>query len=294
VESDHQDYFKDYESIRDAFVEYCRLLPQGGQLIYCADDSGASEVARIIEKEDRGIELIPYGFTASGDYKITSYEVKDEKAFFSVDGIPLQFELKIPGRHEALNAAAALALTISLARNESGGKLSKEKLQTMKTAFANFKSTKRRSEIIGEADGILFMDDYGHHPTAIKTTLAGIKSFFPCRRLIVSFMAHTYSRTSALLDDFASAFNDADVLFLHKIYASAREDYTGQVDAKTLYEKTAAARKSETHYVDEPEDAFTPLCKLLKSGDLFITVGAGNNWQLGEKLFNHFKSGGSI
>jgi UDP-N-acetylmuramate--alanine ligase len=106
-------------------------------------------------------------------------------------------------------------------------------------------------------------------------------------------MAHTYSRTSALLDDFASAFNDADVLFLHKIYASARENYTGQVDAKTLYEKTSAARKSETHYADEPEDAFAPLCKLLKSGDLFITVGAGNNWQLGEKLFNHFKSGGS-
>jgi UDP-N-acetylmuramate--alanine ligase len=289
VESDHQDYFPDYESIRDAFVEYCRRLPEGGQLIYCADDSGASEVVRIIEKDGRGITLIPYGFTASGDYRVVSYNVEKERAVFTLSGIGGEFKMRLPGRHEALNAAAGLALTVSLAKDE-GGALSEEKIRSIKNALENFRSTKRRSEIIGEAGGIIFMDDYGHHPTAIKTTLEGIKSFYPDRRLIVSFMSHTYTRTSALLEEFAAAFNDADIVFFHKIYASAREDYKGGVNGKTLYEKAAALRSGETRYIEEYEDAFKPLCEILKPGDIFVTLGAGNNWPLGEKLFAHFKS----
>jgi UDP-N-acetylmuramate--alanine ligase len=294
VESDHQDFFKDYESIRGAFVEYCRLLPKGGQLIYCADDSGAAEVASIIEKEQRGIELVPYGFTANGDYKITSYNVENERTVFSLAAFPDVFKLRIPGRHEALNATAAIALTLSLTKQEFGelkGKvLSEGKIQSVKDALENFKSTKRRSEIIGDAGGIIFMDDYAHHPTAIKTTLDGIKSFYPERRLIVSFMSHTYTRTSALFDEFASAFNDADILFLHKIYASARESYDGGVSGRTLYEKAAAIRGKETFYFDEPDEAFTSLCEILRDTDIFITLGAGNNWTLGEKLFSHFKN----
>ena len=282
VESDHQDYFPDYESIRDAFIDYCRLLPPGGELIYCADDPGASEVARIIEKENRGIVLIPYGFTACGDYRIVTYEVENERAVFALAGFSGEFKIRIPGRHQALNVAAALALTAVLAEN----KFDEQKIQSIKTALENFRGSKRRSEIIGEAGGVLFMDDYGHHPTAIKTSLEGIKSFYPSRRLIVSFMPHTYTRTSALLDEFAAAFGAADVLFLHKIYASARETYSGGVNGMTLCEKIAAVRSSETlFYIDEPQDAFEPLCKILKPGDLFITLGAGNNWPLGEKLF---------
>jgi UDP-N-acetylmuramate--alanine ligase len=296
VESDHQDCFPSYESIRDAFVEYCRLLPDGGQLIYCADDPGASEVAHIIKNENSGIEIIPYGFTASGSYKITSYNVKDERSVFNIAGFPEEFKMRIPGRHQALNAAAGLALTISLVKSESSGVLTAGQIQSVRTALENFKSAKRRSEIIGETGGIIFMDDYGHHPTAIKTTLAGIKSFYPARRLIVSFMSHTYTRTSALLEEFASAFNDADILFLHKIYASARENYSGGVNGKTLYKKAAviravnctAAGSGETYYVDEPEDAFTTLCEMLKQGDIFITLGAGNNWPLGKRLFSYF------
>ncbi|MDR1869278.1 MAG: UDP-N-acetylmuramate--L-alanine ligase [Treponema sp.] len=290
VESDHQDFFPDYESIRDAFVEYCRLLPQGGQLIYCADDSGASEVARIIEKENHGVALVPYGFTASGGWRVVSYNVENERAVFTISGIPGEFKMRIPGRHQALNVVAALALTVSLMKEENS--FSDEKIQSIKTALENFRSTKRRSEIIGEAGGIIFMDDYGHHPTAIKSTLDGIKSFYPNRRLIVSFMSHTYTRTSALLEEFASCFNGADIVFFHKIYASARENYSGGVNGMTLYEKTAVVRsgESKTFYVDEPDNAFVPLCEMLKPGDIFLTLGAGNNWPLGEKLFSHFKS----
>ena len=291
VESDHQDFFPTYESIRDAFVEYCRLLPEGGQLIYCADDPGASEVAQIIEKENRKIKLIPYGFTASGDYRIISSNIEEGCLYFSLAGVNNsgKFMLKIPGRHEILNAAAALALTVELTENENGTQLNDEQLNHVKNALVNFKSTKRRSEIVGQANGILFMDDYGHHPTAIKTTLEGIKNFYPDKRLIVSFMSHTYTRTSSLLDEFAGSFNDADIVYFHKIYASARENYKGGVNGKTLYEKASGIRNKETYYIEEYDDAFEPLNKMLKSGDIFLTLGAGNNWPLGKKLLNHFE-----
>ena len=299
VESDHQDYFPDYESIRNAFVEYCRLLPKDGELIYCADDAGASEVARIIESENRGIKLTPYGFTAAGDYKINYYKTENERGVFSINCIEGDIKMRIPGRHQALNTAAATALNVSLAKEELGENsiskiLTKAKITAIKKELENFKSTKRRSEIIGEAGGIIFMDDYGHHPTEIKTTLSGIKSFYPNRRLIASFMSHTYTRTSALLKEFANAFNDADIMYFHKIFASAREVYTGGVNGKTLCDETAQVRSNlesqkETFYIDEVDDAFEPLCRFLKPGDIFLTLGAGNNWPLAEKLFEHFK-----
>jgi UDP-N-acetylmuramate--alanine ligase len=286
VESDHQDFFPAYTDIRDAFIEYCRLVPSGGEIIYCADDRGAGEVAHIIESENRGIGFIPYGFSAEGDYRIISYNVKNEKAFFTLAGIEGNFEIQIPGEHQALNATAAIALGAILAKKENG----ELNLEKIKKAIADFKSSKRRSEILGQAGGIVFMDDYGHHPTAIKKTLAGIKTFYPTRRLVVSFMPHTYTRTAALLEDFASSFNSADILILHKIYASARERYSGGVTGKTLFEKTKAARNG-VYYIEEPasSSADGALCEILQPGDLFITMGAGNNWLLGEKLFRHFR-----
>jgi UDP-N-acetylmuramate--alanine ligase len=292
VESDHQDFFPTYESIRNAFVDYCRLLPAGGELVYCADDAGASETARIIKNEKRNLEFIPYGFSAGGDFQITSYKVEDEKAVFCLAGFDGEFTLHIPGRHQALNAAAAFALASLLVKKEFS-LWNDERIMAAKSALENFRGSKRRSELLGEAGGIVFMDDYGHHPTAIKTTLNGLKSFYPERRLVVSFISHTYTRTAALLDDFAHAFEAADILFLHKIYASAREGYSGGVSGQTLYEKTKHIHNADTvYYTGEPLDAFEPLKKILKSGDLFITIGAGNNWPLGIKLFEHFKNSG--
>ncbi|MDR1278281.1 MAG: UDP-N-acetylmuramate--L-alanine ligase [Treponema sp.] len=295
VESDHQDYFPTYKSIRDAFVEYGRLLPPGGALIYCADDPGAAEVAGILEKENRGLRFVPYGFCASGDFGITACDVQDEQTLMRVRGFPGEFRLRIPGRHTALDAAAALALTSLLVKtefgnDEGGGEngWNEARRENVRKALEEFRGSKRRSEILGEAGGILFMDDYGHHPTAIKTTLEGLRAFYPRRRLVVSFMSHTYTRTAALLDQFAASFEKADVVFFHKIYASARELYHGGVTGKSLYEKTRALR-GEVYYVDEPLDAAAPLEKILKPGDLFLSLGAGNNWPLGERLLAYFR-----
>jgi UDP-N-acetylmuramate--alanine ligase len=289
VESDHQDYFPTYESIRDAFLEYCRLLPADGELVYCADDPGAAEVASALAKERRGISLTPYGFAADGEFRIEEYRVEHEAAKMIIAGFPGELTLKIPGRHIALDAAGALALTSSLVGSEFGNNdnpgWDEERRENVRKALEGFRGSKRRQEILGETGGILFMDDYAHHPTAIAATLDGLKAFYPDRRIVVSFMSHTYTRTAALLDEFAFSFEKADVVFLHKIYASAREQYTGGVNGRTLFEKTKSLRK-EVYYAEEPLDAIPALNDLLGAGDLFITMGAGNNWVLGKELYS--------
>ncbi|MDR0668533.1 MAG: UDP-N-acetylmuramate--L-alanine ligase [Treponema sp.] len=293
VESDHQDYYPNYESIRDAFVEYCGLLPPGGELIYCADDPGAREVAAVIKNKASAPLLVPYGFTAEGEYRILSYRILDGRAEMKMAGFPRELTLRIPGRHEALNAASALALTSSLVAGEfgdgtAGSGWTEERREQVRKALEEFAGSKRRQEILGEAGGILFMDDYAHHPTAIAATLDGLRSFYPGRRIIVSFMSHTYTRTASLLDEFAESLNGADIVFLHKIYASAREQYSGGVTGRVLFEKTAG-KKDGVYYTDEPDEAEGPLRDMLKADDLFVTMGAGNNWTLGEKLYNYYR-----
>jgi UDP-N-acetylmuramate--alanine ligase len=293
VESDHQDYYPTYESIRDAFVEYCGLLPPDGELIYCADDPGAREVAALIKNTASPPALVPYGFTAEGGFRILSYRVLGERAGLKLAGFPPELTLRIPGRHEALNAAAALALTSSLVAGEfgdgtEGSGWTEERREQVRRALEEFAGSKRRQEILGEAGGILFMDDYAHHPTAIAVTLDGLRAFYPGRRIIVSFMSHTYTRTASLLDEFAESLAKADIVFLHKIYASAREQYSGGVTGRALFEKTRE-KKDGAYYADEPADAEEPLRGMLRAGDLFVTMGAGDNWPLGEKLYRYYR-----
>jgi UDP-N-acetylmuramate--alanine ligase len=294
VESDHQDCFPTYEAIRDAFLEYTAKLPPGGELFFCADNPGAGEVAEKAARTGRGI--IPYGFSAPGPFGITGCAVSEERMTVRLRGketggrFPAELVLRVPGRHNALNAAAALALTDSLVRAEFGeGGWTEERRENARRALEGFRGSKRRSEILGEYGGVLFMDDYGHHPTAVKTTLEGLREFYPQRRIVLSFMSHTYTRTAALLDDFASSFDAADLLFLHKIYGSAREEYRGGVTGRTLFEKARALR-DRVYYADEPLEAAETLKKTLRPGDLFLTMGAGDNWKLGRLLADYYRS----
>ncbi|MDR2182072.1 MAG: UDP-N-acetylmuramate--L-alanine ligase [Treponema sp.] len=293
VESDHQDFFPDYESIRDAFVEYALRLPAGGLLVYCADDGGAAETAALVLAKRRDIKTLGYGFSPRAPARISSRRVEAERCIFSLAlpgvGAESVFRLRVPGRHLVLDAAAALVLTGELLRAENR-KWDAALLEKAAAALEAFTGSRRRSEIIGEANGILFMDDYGHHPTAVRTTLEGLKEFYPQRRLVVSFMSHTYSRTAALIGEFAAALASADIVFLHKIYASAREVYRGGVNGRTLFEKTRAL-KNGVYYTEEYADAAAPLEEILRPGDLFITMGAGDNWRLGRLLYG--KLGGA-
>ena len=302
IESDHQDYFPTYKDIRDAFMEYVQLLPAGGELIYCADDKGASEVAHSLKSEKPEVNITPYGFSAEGDYGIELFETRNERIVMRLRGFPDEIKLRVPGKHTAINTAAAIALVSSLVNKEFSEGWNAERRQGVVKALEDFSGSKRRSEILGEASGILFMDDYAHHPTAIKTTLEGLKEFYPRRRIVLSFMSHTYTRTASLFDEFASSFEKADILLLHKIYASAREVYHGGINGRSLFERavellggqsTEAVNKTKTedrfYYTEDPIDGFELLKDILKPGDLFITMGAGDNWKLGKMLFEYYK-----
>ena len=283
VESDHQDYYPQYEDILTAFLQYIDRLPQFSELFYCADDEGALETARLTFSSRPDLILTPYGKTAIGDYGIKIAGIHNGQSVFSLRGFAGEFRIGIPGEHSVLNAAAAIALVISLIKQERK-EITLADLTAIRNSLASFKGAKRRSEILGEVNGILFMDDYGHHPTAIHKTLEGIRSFYPNRRIIADFMSHTYSRTAALLPEFAGAFSYADTVILHKIYASAREKYNGSVTGKILYEQMKKQHKN-VYYFEEIMDAKDFVKKELRKNDLFITIGAGDNWKLGRTVY---------
>ncbi|MDC7218558.1 MAG: UDP-N-acetylmuramate--L-alanine ligase [Spirochaetales bacterium] len=282
VEPDHLDYFSGYVDILSAFMEYIDKLPEGGELIYCADDTGAVEAAQRSSLERPDLKLVPYGETAEGPFRIVESRLEEGKNIFRLAGWERDFVLPLPGKYLQLNAAAALAVVFSLLEEE-GRDVDENCLDSLVEGVKNFRGSKRRCELVGEKSGVLIMDDYGHHPTAIDLTLRGLKEFYPNRRLIVDFMSHTYSRTAALLDKFAASFTAADVVILHEIYASAREKYDGTVTGETLFEE-AHKHHDNVYYFQKPSDAQPFLRDYLRSGDLFVTMGAGDNWQLGLKI----------
>jgi len=299
VEPDHQDYYPTYADILAAFVEYLLLLPESGELIYCADDPGAAEAAALAAGRRPDLVLVPYGRSASGPYRLASYRSGEGRALFRLEGFGRDFELRVPGDHLALDACAALALGFSLLADFRGkGGLDAEALAAASDALASFAGSKRRSEILGEAGGVLFMDDYGHHPTAIRETIKGIKAFWPRRRLVVDFMSHTYSRTKALFEEFASCLDGADAAVLHKIYASAREAPDPSVSGRSLYEAVARrwrelGKTGELRYYEEALEAEAELARSLAPGDLFLTMGAGDNGRLGAALYENRKRSGA-
>ncbi|MBQ9494687.1 MAG: UDP-N-acetylmuramate--L-alanine ligase [Treponema sp.] len=297
VESDHQDFFPTYESIQNAFINYICKLPQNGELIYCADDKGAKETALLAKKKRKDIVLIPYGEKASGGYRVTFGGISNGAQHFTVDSLG-EFLLHVPGHHEVLDAAAALALSCELLKAD--GKDVLAYTEKLKDGIALFRGGKRRSEVIGRktvnGNDIIFMDDYAHHPTAIKTTLAGYREFYQGRKIIVDFMSHTYTRTAALLEEFASSFESADEVILHKIYASARENAAAaRVTGVALFDEVKK-RHDNVHYFEEWNEAKDFVRSELASpndfpnGMLFVTMGAGDNWQLGKSVYEEIRA----
>ncbi len=286
VEADHLDYYKDEADVEDAFVEYVCRLPANGVLVYCADDEGACRVAkRALEQlawDGREIEMISYGFSTEADCAVSFYRQEAGVTRFGIHSFETEFELRIPGKHLIQDAVGAAVVARLLGRREGIGASVLE--GGIASGLRAFNGTRRRSEIIGEVNGILIVDDYAHHPTEISVTLEGFRQFYPNRRIVVDFMSHTYSRTEALLDQFATCFESADLVLINKIYASAREK-AGSVTGETLYQ-TIAKNHCNIHYFDESMDALPFLLQELKAGDLFITMGAGDNWQLGRALWN--------
>ena len=328
VESDHEDYYPTFKDIQNAFVDYLCKLPSGGNVIYCADDKGASDTVQIVKNERKRDDLIfiPYGVSCddSCDFKIILDEIKDGASHFKVnlfekmmknancggdgkeikkyycdetDGKnPIDFKICVPGHHEILDAVAAVALSCTILKYF--GKNPFEYYKQIVDGVSKFCGGKRRTEIIKKTkvngNDVIIIDDYGHHPTAVNTTLQGYKEFYSDRKIIVDFMSHTYSRTQSLLDEFSKCFSYADEVILHKIYSSARENPKDfEITGKTLFEKVKENYNNPENvfYFEEVLDAkdfvLSELAKPLengKNGYLFVTMGAGDNWKLGQQI----------
>ncbi|MCR4821572.1 MAG: UDP-N-acetylmuramate--L-alanine ligase [Treponema sp.] len=296
VESDHQDYYPTYDDILQAFVDYILKLPQNGEVIYCADEKGACQAVEIAKSKRGDLIAIPYGEKAEGDYKLSFGKVEKGCHYFSLPAIG-ECAIRVPGDHNVRNAAAAIALSCQLLKTE--GKNPSDFKEEIKKGLESFAGGKRRSEILGRAktplgQEVIFIDDYGHHPTAIKTTLAGFREFYKGHKIIVDFMSHTYTRTAALLEEFASSFDSADKVIINKIYASAREDASNaRVTGEILAEKAKNYHK-DVSYAGEFNQAADLGFKFLseKSGPdfpdgyVFVTMGAGDNWKVGKALLD--------
>ncbi|MBI3733068.1 MAG: UDP-N-acetylmuramate--L-alanine ligase [Chloroflexi bacterium] len=267
VEYDHPDCFADEADLLSAFRAFVALPSLGqsaGSVILCGD----SPAALSIRDSARLRGVVTYGFGDQNDYRIMSPQTTATGSEFSVahDSRWLaDARLTLPGRHNMLNACGALALCHRLGLD----------LKAAALALAEFGGTQRRFEVKGETRGVTVIDDYAHHPTEIRATLAAARERYGARRIWAVFQPHTYSRTRVLLNDFAQAFGDADAVILTEIFASRETDTLNMNSAQLL----ARMDHPQKVFCATLAEAVELLRRRVQPGDVVITLGAGDvNW----------------
>ncbi|MEI6650526.1 MAG: UDP-N-acetylmuramate--L-alanine ligase [Candidatus Moraniibacteriota bacterium] len=272
VDWDHPDYFPDQRSYRKTFQRFVNRIPRHGALVYCCDSSSVVSVV-----SEASCRRISYGFHADAEYRIVSYGTSGTETVgttFEIihEGVSLgTYTLRIPGRHNAQNAAAVVALTSFL----------KLDLESVRAGLADFSGTARRSEYVGEYRGAPVYDDYAHHPEELRVTLAAFREAYPDKRIVAVFHPHTFTRTLALLPEFAQSFDDANYVVVLDIYGSARET-AGGVSSSELVDGINRFVRDKAEYVPTIPEAIEKLKKSIGKGDLLITFGAGDVWKVAE------------
>ena len=278
IDREHLDFYPDMDAIKSVFLNFIDRIPFYGLAILCLDNEPIQDLIPEIKKR-----YATYGMNSQADFQIRDVEFKKRQSRFTVfsQGQKLgRINLNLPGLHNVYNATASIAVGIEL----------DVPFAAIKRALETLEGVQRRLEIKGEADGITVVDDYGHHPTEIKSTLEAVAKCWPDKRKVVVFQPHRYSRTQALFDDFTRSFYQSDVLLVLPIYAASEQEIEG-VSGQILCEGIQAHGHKEAHYSDEMEYAITDLKKILKSGDLLLTLGAGDVWKVGEQLLQEWKKG---
>ncbi|HEY8892672.1 MAG TPA: UDP-N-acetylmuramate--L-alanine ligase [Clostridium sp.] len=269
IDADHLDYYRDINHIKDTFKKFINIIPKEGYLVANIDDEN---VKTILKDNDYKCTIITYGIK-NGKLKAKDISYNELGcATFDVykDGHMLfQITLNVPGQHNVLNALASIGTSLILNFSKN----------SIIEGLSSFRGTHRRFELKGTKDGVTVIDDYAHHPTEIKATLSAAKNY-PHNKIYCVFQPHTYSRTLSLFEDFSNSFYDMDNLILADIYA-AREKDTGLVSSNMLGDRIREKNVNcvNFHSFDEI------VCYLktnLKSGDILITMGAGDVVKIGE------------
>ncbi len=268
IDREHLDFYKDIDDIKNAFVEFIDRIPFYGLAVLCLDNKFVQDIIPEIKKR-----YTTYGMSSQADFHVKNISIEGLKSRYKVyrHGKALgEIVLNLPGIHNVYNSMAGIAVGMELGIP----------FDIIKNALETLQGVQRRLEIKGEAKGITIVDDYGHHPTEIKTTLQAAKESWPDRRIVVVFQPHRYTRTKALFDDFTRAFYQSDHLVILPIYSAGEKKIEG-VDSASLCDGIASHGHKEVTYIEGHENAVTHLNRILRKNDVLLTQGAGDVWKVG-------------
>ena len=282
IDREHMDCYRNMRDVKRAFLDFMDHVPFYGMVVVCNDDPLLRRMLPQIQRR-----TVTYGTRRGSDFHIKSGEpVLNPGEYRPISRFhvtfkqkPLgEFRLHVPGAHNVLNATAAIAVGIGLDVN----------VEQIRTALENFRGVDRRFQLRGTASGVSVIDDYGHHPTEVRATLAAARQ---CgfRKIHVIFQPHRYTRTHLLMDEFATAFHDADTLFVLDIYAASEppiEGITGEILAQHIRE----IGKHEARYTSSFAEAAEAVVDGAQAGDMILTLGAGSVSQLGPMILEKLQA----
>lgn len=276
IDREHLDHYTDIEAIRAAFTEFVNKVPFYGAAILCLDSENVQSILPAVRRR-----TITYGRSAQADFQPSAMEASDFHTLFRLRSHAAdlgEFHLNIPGDHNVLNATAAIAAAIELGVQPD----------VIREGLKKFTGVGRRFEVRGEANGITVVDDYGHHPTEIRATLAAAKSCCH-KRIHVLFQPHRYTRTLHLMDDFARAFHVADRVVMLDIYAASEKPIEG-VTAESLVERMRQFGHKGVEYAGSSAAGVEAIVRGVQPGDMILTLGAGSVSQLGDKILEKLRA----
>lgn len=276
IEADHMDtYGGDFETLKQTFIDFLHNLPFYGQAIMCIDDPVVRELIPKI-----GRQVITYGFSEDADVKIVNYRQTGQQGKFTVvrkDRADLDITLNIPGKHNALNASAAIAVATEDDISD----------EAIIRALVSTQGTGRRFDHLGEFDTgnghAMLVDDYGHHPSEVDVTIQAARSGWSDKRLVMIFQPHRYSRTRDLYDDFANVLEKVDVLIMLDVYSAGEKPIAG-ADGRSLCRTIRSRGKIDPIFVSNVEQLPETLANLLVDNDLVLTQGAGDIGKVAKHL----------
>lgn len=276
IEPDHMEtYGGDFEKMKATYVKFLRNLPFYGLAVMCADDPTVMEVAAQV-----GRQVITYGFSEKADYRIEDYQQTGFQGHYTVvcpNGERINVLLNVPGKHNALNATAALIV----AKEEGIGN------EAILSALADFQGAGRRFDQLGSfirPNGkVMLVDDYGHHPTEVDVTISAARQGWENKRIVMVFQPHRYSRTRDLYDDFVKVLSKVDVLVMLNVYPAGEAPIQG-AESKDLCRSIRAFGKVDPILVNDPNELGEVLDHIIQDGDLILAQGAGNVSKLSRDL----------
>jgi UDP-N-acetylmuramate--alanine ligase len=266
IEEDHLDIYEDLDAIKDAFTRYANSVPFFGAAILCLDDPNVQAIVGDVERR-----IITYGTTRQAEVRAENVRRDGLQTRFDVMRRSQrlgEIELNVPGMHNLRNALAAVAVGLELEID----------FDEIRDGLNGFTGVRRRFEKIGEAEDVVVIDDYAHHPTEIRATLDAASQGYPDRRIVAVFQPHMYSRTRDFLDDFARSFFETDQLVLTDVYGAREEPIEG-IDGRRLAERAEQFGHRAVHYVPDKTDLPGELLDLTRPGDVVLMLGAGDIWR---------------